>query len=82
MRDTVRRLINDQAANDMGTCWNGASRRRESVFMLILLQFFSLVDKQGEIQTVWRNSGVPGLWLQCGNGRLLDLRRVRHLADF
>ncbi|KAL7008598.1 hypothetical protein EMMF5_001860 [Cystobasidiomycetes sp. EMM_F5] len=24
-------------------------------------------DKQGEIHTVWRNSGVPGFWLQCGN---------------
>lgn len=24
-------------------------------------------DKQGEIQTVWRNSGAPGFWLMCGN---------------
>ena len=25
------------------------------------------VDKQGEIQTCWRNSGVDGFWLQAGN---------------
>ena len=46
MRDTVRRVIGDDTANKMHTCWS--------------------FDKQGEIQTVWRNTGVPGFWLQCG----------------
>lgn len=44
MRDTVRRVIGEETANKMHTCWS--------------------FDKQGEIQTVWRNSGVPGFWLQ------------------
>lgn len=47
MRDTVRRVIGEDTANKMHTCWS--------------------FDKQGEIQTVWRNSGVPGFWLQAGN---------------
>jgi len=47
MRDATRRLISEEAANKMHTCWG--------------------LDKQGEIQTCWRNSGVEGLWLQCGN---------------
>jgi len=47
MRDTVRRVIGEEVANKVHTCWS--------------------FDKQGEIQTVWRNSGQPGFWLQCGN---------------
>jgi len=47
MRDATRRLISDEAADNLRTCWG--------------------IDKQGELQTVWRNSGVEGLWLQCGN---------------
>lgn len=47
MRDTVRRVIGEDTANKLHTCWS--------------------FDKQGEIQTVWRNSGVPGFWLQAGN---------------
>lgn len=47
MRDTVKRVIGEDAAKRLRTCWS--------------------FDKQGEIQTVWRNSGVPGLWLQAGN---------------
>jgi len=47
MRDATRRLISEEAANQMATCWG--------------------LDKQEEIQTCWRNSGVEGLWLQAGN---------------
>lgn len=47
MRDTVRRVIGEDTANKLRTCWS--------------------FDKQGEIQTVWRNSGVPGFYLQAGN---------------
>jgi len=46
MRDTVKKVIGEDAAKKLRTCWS--------------------FDKQGEIQTVWRNSGVPGLWLQAG----------------
>jgi len=47
MRDATRRLIGEDTANKIHTCWS--------------------LDKQDELQTVWRNSGVPRFWLQCGN---------------
>ena len=39
------------------------------------------IDKQGEIPTVWRQSGQPNFWLQCGNffqARTMSKVRQRH----